>query len=261
MLVVSLNAIGAVGAAAGAEISPRTILSANAIQDVQLAPDGKTVFYELRKTDWEHNQYHTELWLVGTAPGAAPRKLMDGPTGTSVYRSIHATWRPNSRSLVYFSTRNGTAQLWEVDIATGSEKPLTKMEGWQEQDPRGVPGNLVRWSPDGSRLAFVASVVPPVDPNNDPGNTAKRGYVASCLLAERPRHADRTAVGAGRRRRLSHASDAGHAVDQRHRLGARRPAAGRLRAVGAWAAASRNSFASNGLTTTCRRGRGRPPGR
>ena len=179
MLVVSLGAIGAVGAAVGAEISPRTILSANAIQDVQLAPDGTTVFYELRKTDWEHNQYHTELWLVGTTPGAAPRKLMDGPTGTSVYRSIHATWRPNSRSLVYFSTRNGTAQLWEVDIDTGSERPLTKMEGWKEQDPRGVPGNLVRWSPDGSRLAFVASVVPPVDPNNDPGNTAKRGYVAS----------------------------------------------------------------------------------
>lgn len=180
IVTISLAASGSSRAATASGISPRAILSANAIQDVQLSPDGGAVAYELRRTDWEHNRYDTELWLVGTDPGAAPRKLLDGPAGTSAYRSLHAVWRPDGRSLVYFSTRDGATRLWELEVASGAERPLTAMaEGWREEDPRGVPANLLRWSPDGSRLAFVALVVPPVDPANDPGGDAVKGYVAS----------------------------------------------------------------------------------
>jgi len=161
------------------EITPRMILSASIVVDVKLSPDGRQVLYELRRTDWEGNQYRTELWLVGTAPGATPRKLIDGVTGTSAYRSVHAIWRPDGRAVTYFLARKGDGQIWETDVRTGAEKALTRLSGWKEIDPRGIQPSFLKWSPDGSRIAFVMSVQQPVDPENDPSDKARKGYDAS----------------------------------------------------------------------------------
>ena len=165
---------------AAGEITPRMILSVNSIQDVRLSPDGRKVLYELRRTDWEGNRYKTELWLVGTEAGAKPRKLIDGVVGTSPYRSVHATWRPDGRAITYFLARDsGDGQIWETDVESGVEKALTQLKGWKEINPRGIQPTFLKWSPDGSRVAFVMNVTQPVDPNNDPGDTAKKGYDAS----------------------------------------------------------------------------------
>ena len=44
------------------------------VSDPQLSPDGKSVAYTLRRTDWDNNKGVLDLWLA-PVDGGAPRQL------------------------------------------------------------------------------------------------------------------------------------------------------------------------------------------
>jgi len=129
------------------------------LADVQLSPDGRSVLYEVRKTDLDKNRYWTELWLKRLG-GGPPVKLTEGTPSASSYKSLRAQWSPDGRRVAYFSDRKGGNQIWLLSPDTGADEQLTALEGWIGADPRSLQTLFFKWSPDAKTIAFAASFAP-----------------------------------------------------------------------------------------------------
>ena len=94
-----------------------------------LSPDGRQVVFRALN----------DLWLLPI--GGKPRALIkDG------YWKCDPAWSPDGQHLAYSTDRGGTLQVWLREMASGSERQLTRHAG---------AALSAAWSRDGQRLAFL----------------------------------------------------------------------------------------------------------
>jgi Tol biopolymer transport system component len=79
------------------------------------------------------------VWLHAL-DGGAERPLTKGPGG-----DFQPQWSPDGRTIAFFSSRGGSADIWSVDVASGALTPLTRSAA-TDANPC--------FSPDGSRIAY-----------------------------------------------------------------------------------------------------------
>ncbi|MBD2754637.1 S41 family peptidase [Spirosoma validum] len=103
----------------------------NQFRELALSPDGKKVAFTS----------HGEVFATSAKDGGDATRI----SHTSANES-QPVWTPNSRGLVYVSTRDGAAHLYRYDIATRDETRLTN-------DP--LDDSSPVFSPDGKSLAFI----------------------------------------------------------------------------------------------------------
>jgi Tol biopolymer transport system component/DNA-binding winged helix-turn-helix (wHTH) protein len=96
-----------------------------------------TVAYE----DW---QYEINLREVSTVDDESHATIAISPT--SDRWNFHPQISPDSRRLVFQSTRSGQYELWISDRDGGNARPLTRS---------GVYKSPARWAPDARRIAFT----------------------------------------------------------------------------------------------------------
>ncbi len=118
------------------------VLSLDYLGDYDLAPDGRSVVYEVRSTNWDENRYERELWLWRQGQDAF--QLTRSPDGTSG----SPRWSPDGRWIAFVSNRDEKPQIQVIRADGGEAAALTSHD-------EGV--NRFRWSPDGKRIAFTAS--------------------------------------------------------------------------------------------------------
>ncbi|MCI0513387.1 S9 family peptidase [candidate division KSB1 bacterium] len=120
------------------------------ITDLALSPDGRYLVYVVQGVERARNVYYSQLWLR-SQDGARHFSL----TGRSTAQNFAPAWSPDSRFLVFISTRSGKPQLWMIDVNGGEAWTLLQM-------PRGAWNPV--WSPDGKKIVFVSQVqeAPPV---------------------------------------------------------------------------------------------------
>ena len=70
-------------------------------------------------------------------------QLTDGPGYDS-----EPDWSPDGRSILYTSYRNDALELWVLELSTGATRALVA---------NGAANLDARWSPDGSKVAFVST--------------------------------------------------------------------------------------------------------
>src|SRR5581483_2391993 len=116
----------------GSASSPATVHHTfTEFSDLALSPDGKKIAVIA----------HGEVFAASaTEDGDATRLTRTAAPETSV------RWMPDSTHVLYVSTRNGNAQIFEYDLSGNKEKQLTSSD--EDDDNPTV-------SPDGKLLAFV----------------------------------------------------------------------------------------------------------
>lgn len=148
--------------AAGRSITANDLLAMERLSEPQLSPDGARAVYTVAVPDLLANRLARNIWLVSLKTGEA-RPL------TTTGRDGGAKWAPDGRRIAFISERDGTAQLYllNVDMATPASEPsrLTKLTGLS-----GGADNIV-WSPDGQTIAFTSEVYPDC---RDDGCNARR---------------------------------------------------------------------------------------
>lgn len=119
------------------------------------SPDGRMIAFLRTTSDV------LELFAVDPSGGAARKLATDGlvAVGYSVspYNSLQTNayaWSPDSTAIAFVANRNGIANVFSVNIITGSEAKLTELS-----DPN-LAVYCPIWSSDGKRLAFYTQTRP-----------------------------------------------------------------------------------------------------
>ncbi len=106
------------------------ILELPGLSDPQISPDGACVAYLARNTDWEQDDFITQIWVV-SVDGATPRQLT---FGTNKANEDASSWAPSGvpdgQWLAFLSKRAGDeqAQIYRMSPFGGEAERLTKTE-------------------------------------------------------------------------------------------------------------------------------------
>ena len=138
------------------------LLRIREVTDPQLSPDGAWVAYTVATSDTVEDERDADVWMSS----------WDGKRNVRLTRTKqreHAPrWSPNGRYLAFLSSRDDlreVEQLWLLDRTGGEAERLTDLPG-------GVSDYA--WSPDGTRLALIASDPDPDRPQPGQDTTKKR---------------------------------------------------------------------------------------
>ena len=113
-----------------------------------ISPNAQWVAYTVRDTNWDENNYHTEIWLADAKSGEL-RQL----TSHAKKSSTSPAWSPDSTKLAFATDRDDKRQIYLIDPRGGEARKLTSVE-------EGV-GSFA-WSPDGKSIALTST-----DPKTD----------------------------------------------------------------------------------------------
>jgi len=151
--------LAAAGGEAPRPFSAADLLAVRTVSDPQISPDGAWVAYVVATSDLEEDRSASDLWMV-SFDGMRTVQL----TYTEEESESSPRWSPDDRYLAFLAARGGEdakEQVWLLDRAGGEARRLTDL-----------PGGVVdfSWSPDGRRLALVAS-----DPDPEEAGEAEPG--------------------------------------------------------------------------------------
>ena len=118
----------------------RDIMDLRDVGGAVISPDGEAIAYTVRSTDWENNQYDTEIWLVRMAED--PFQLTFSEQGSST----NPAWSPDGRWIAFVADRGDKRQIHLINPRGGEAWALTKTEN-------GVAS--FEWAPSADRIAFT----------------------------------------------------------------------------------------------------------
>ena len=108
-----------------------------------LSPDGKTIAFQVRQTDYAANKGTTGIWTVPAA-GGAPLRITDAALNAS-----GASWSSDGANVYFLAPKDGTNQFWRVGAKGGTADQVTNL-------PLDV--NNYKLSPDGKHVLLSMDV-------------------------------------------------------------------------------------------------------
>lgn len=154
LTILLLLALGLGWALPGFATTFRPVLADTAFRDTDPAPspDGQWLAFQ------SNRDKTNQIWLVPLA-GGPPHKLTAEPDSSKAQgaskiatRVMTPTWAPDSKSLLFISTRSGTYNIYSIPLEGGKPKVLSNAAGSQR---------FAVYSPDGAKICFPSSRLQP----------------------------------------------------------------------------------------------------
>ena len=121
------------------------LLKLQRIADPQLSPDGKTIAFTVATVDLTANKKPQQIWIVPLEGDIPARPI------TNTGSNERPRWTPDSKSILFTSTRSGSQQIWMMDADGGGNKQITNLASE-------ASGATI--AADGKRIVFLSSVYP-----------------------------------------------------------------------------------------------------
>jgi dipeptidyl aminopeptidase/acylaminoacyl peptidase len=116
------------------------VIALRGIGGMAVSPDGRSVAFTVRTTDWTENRYESQLWLA--RDGAEPFQLTRGGRGAG----SAPQWSQDGRWIAFLADRGDGQQVHLIRPDGGEAQKVTAVKD-------GV--SSFRWAPDGRRLALL----------------------------------------------------------------------------------------------------------
>jgi dipeptidyl aminopeptidase/acylaminoacyl peptidase len=105
-----------------------------------LSPEGRTVAFQLRETDYAGNKGKNSVWTVPAA-GGKPQRLADGATSPR--------WSSDGGSLYFLAPKDGVSQLWRIAAKGGQAEAVSALA---------LDVGSFRLAPDGKSVLLTAEL-------------------------------------------------------------------------------------------------------
>ncbi|MDR3416348.1 MAG: S9 family peptidase [Nevskia sp.] len=145
-LVLPMSA-NAASSTATRPFTPKDLAMLDRVSDPRLAPDGRSVAFSLRETDFDANKGVRSIWLLSLKDANAQPQRLTAKGGNA----DSPRWSPDGRTLFFLSARSGTTQVWRLDQGLGEARQVTSLP---------LEVNNFVLSPDGRRIALSLDVFP-----------------------------------------------------------------------------------------------------
>jgi dipeptidyl aminopeptidase/acylaminoacyl peptidase len=139
--------VPAIAAAQSHSFNARDLNEMQRVSDPQPSPDGRSVAFVVRTTDFTANRGRNDVWLASLESGALTRLTTGEGSDTN------PRWALDGKSLFFLSERSGSSQVWRLPMP-GADKDAVQVTDL----PLDVANLVV--SPDGTRLFFSLEVFP-----------------------------------------------------------------------------------------------------
>ena len=117
-----------------------------------ISPDGSTVLYTLGTMNLKENKTNKDVHVV--SPGEEPKKL------TESGKASMPIWSPDGEWIAYTEKEDKVTGIWVMTRDGEHKRKLTTYEVSNASLGFGVVGNTIKWSPDGSKIAYLGTLEP-----------------------------------------------------------------------------------------------------
>jgi dipeptidyl aminopeptidase/acylaminoacyl peptidase len=124
-------------------LTPEVLWSFGRIAEIQVSPDNKQVLFTITYYDIPQNKGNRDIYVM-SVDGKDIRQLTETPE-----KEFNATWKPDGKKIGYISSKDGSAQIWEMN-PDGSGK--TRISDVKD----GISG--FSYSPKMNKIAYSAEV-------------------------------------------------------------------------------------------------------
>ena len=143
LVAVLVLAVAAPAFAASHPFDVHDLVMMERVSDPVLSPDGKTIAFQVRETDYAADKGLNGIWVVPVA-GGQPQRITDKALNASAAR-----WSTDGASVYFLASKDGTSQFWRVGAKGGTAAPVTQL-------PLDV--NNFKLAPDGKHVLLSIDV-------------------------------------------------------------------------------------------------------
>ncbi|THD57201.1 S9 family peptidase [Phenylobacterium sp.] len=146
---VAVAGFSSVQAAAKVPLTHEALWMMKRVGSPEVSPDGKWVVFSISEPAYDPEKAVSDLWLVSTSGGAAPKRLTNTKAGEN-----GVVWSPDSTRIAFTTKREGdeVEQVYVLDVIGGGEaRRVTSLS---------TAATRPQWRPDGQAILFETMVYP-----------------------------------------------------------------------------------------------------